>query len=171
MNVKQNKKLSLIEVISMAVGTIIGASIFSIFGLGANVAYSLAKDGELPKSLERKIWFKSTEGLYITAGLGLAMALFFDLSAIAIITSTIFIIIYMFVLISHFKLTKQYGGNRIIIAFNLIILLTVFAELMKYQWTIQKTAFYASIIIFAFIVEYFFRKFKNRIFKKNNDNT
>ncbi len=35
---KKNKKLSLIEVISMAVGTMIGASIFSIFGLGAKIA-------------------------------------------------------------------------------------------------------------------------------------
>ena len=32
------KKLNLVEVISMAVGTMIGASIFSIFGLGAKVA-------------------------------------------------------------------------------------------------------------------------------------
>lgn len=39
----------------------------SIFG-GANVAYSLAKDGELPRFFKRKVWFKSTEGLYITAG-------------------------------------------------------------------------------------------------------
>ena len=104
----------------------------TIYG-GANIAYSLAKDGELPESLERKIWFKSTEGLYLTAGLGLAMALFFDLSAIAIITSTVFTIIYIFVLISHFKLSKQYGGNKIILAFNLTILLIVFAALMKYQ--------------------------------------
>jgi amino acid transporter len=35
---KQNKKLNLVEIISMAVGTMIGASIFSIFGLGARVA-------------------------------------------------------------------------------------------------------------------------------------
>jgi len=35
---KQNKKLSLVEVVSMAVGTMIGASIFSIFGLGAKIA-------------------------------------------------------------------------------------------------------------------------------------
>jgi len=34
----KDKKLSLAEVISMAVGTMIGASIFSIFGLGAKVA-------------------------------------------------------------------------------------------------------------------------------------
>ena len=139
----------------------------TIYG-GANIAYSLAKDGELPNTFERKLWFKSTEGLYLTAGIGLGMALFFDLSAIAIITSTVFTIIYIFVLISHFKLTKQYGGNKIIISINLIILFTVFAALMKYQWTTQKSAFYASIIIFigALIVEYIFRKFKNRKFNK-----
>ena len=140
----------------------------TIYG-GANIAYSLAKDGELPESLERKIWFKSTEGLYLTAGLGLAMALFFDLSAIAIITSTVFTIIYIFVLISHFKLSKQYGGNKIILAFNLTILLIVFAALMKYQWTTQKNAFYASILILlgALIAEYLFRKFKQRTFKES----
>ncbi len=34
----RDKKLSLVEVISMAVGTMIGASIFSIFGLGVKIA-------------------------------------------------------------------------------------------------------------------------------------
>lgn len=144
----------------------------TIYG-GANISYSLAKDGELPESLERKIWFNSTEGLYMTAGIGLFMALFFDLSAIAIITSTVFTVIYIFVLVAHIKLSKQFGGNKIIISFNLIILLIVFVALMKYQWETQKNAFYASILIFvgALIAEYFFRKFKNRLFIKNDNRT
>lgn len=144
----------------------------TIFG-GANIAYSLAKDGELPDFFERKVWFKSTEGLYITAGLGLAFALFFNLGAIAAITSTIFTVIYIFVLISHFKLRKEYGGNGILIIINLIILLAVFAALMKYQWETQKYAFYASIITFlaALIVEYLFRKYKNREIKIDNNST
>jgi len=135
----------------------------TIFG-GANIAYSLAKDGELPEAFERKIWFKSREGLYITAGLGLLFALFFDLGAIASITSTVFTVIYIFVLISHLKLQKEYGGNRMLIIFNLTILLLVFAALMKYQWDTQKTAFYASIFTFigALIIEYLFRKYKKR---------
>ncbi|MDA3929076.1 MAG: hypothetical protein PF541_08960, partial [Prolixibacteraceae bacterium] len=144
----------------------------TIFG-GANIAYSLAKDGELPDFFERKVWFKSTEGLYITAGLGLAFALFFNLGAIAAITSTIFTVIYIFVLISHFKLRKEYGGNGILIIINLIILLAVFAALMKYQWETQKNAFYVSIITFlaALIVEYLFRKYKNREIKIDNNST
>jgi amino acid transporter len=135
----------------------------TIFG-GANIAYSLAKDGELPEIFERKSWFKSTEGLYITAGLGLLFALFFDLGAIASITSTVFTVIYIFVLISHIKLQKEYGGNKILIICNLIILLAVFVALMKYQWNTQKSAFYASIFTFigAFIIEYIYRKYRGR---------
>ncbi|HGY56938.1 MAG TPA: amino acid permease [Caldithrix abyssi] len=135
----------------------------SLFG-GANIAYSLAKDGELPEVFERKVWFKSTEGLYITAGLSLSFALFFDLGAIASITSTVFTVIYIFVLISHFKLRKEYGGNTILLIINLIILIAVFIALMKYQWNTHKNAFYASIVTFAAaaVVEYVFRKFAKR---------
>ncbi len=75
--------------------------------------------------------------------------------------------IYIFVLISHIKLQKEYGGNKILIIFNLIILLAVFAALIKYQWDTQKSAFYASIFTFigAFIVEYIFRKYRKREIK------
>jgi len=140
----------------------------TIFG-GANIAYSLAKEGELPAYFERKVWFKSIEGLYITAGLGLLFALVFDLSAIASITSTVFTVIYIFVLISHLKLYKEYGGNKIVLLFNLLILLVVFGALMKYQWDTQISAFYASIFIFigALMVEYIFRKYKNKKLKKD----
>jgi len=135
----------------------------TIFG-GANIAYSLAKDGELPQTFERKIWFKSTEGLYITAGLGLFFALVFNLGAIASITSTVFTVIYIFVLISHFKLQAEYGGNKILIIFNLILLLAVFAALMRYQWGSQRPAFYGNMLTFlgAFVVEYIFRKYRKR---------
>ena len=140
----------------------------TIFG-GANIAYSLAKDGELPEFFERKLWFKSREGLYITAVLGLLFALFFDLGAIASITSTVFTVIYVFVLISHLKLQKEYGGNRILLFINLIILSIVFIALMKYQWDSQRSAFYGSILTFvgAFIVEYLYRKYGKREMKAN----
>lgn len=144
----------------------------TIFG-GANIAYSLAKDGELPESFERKIWFKSTEGLYITVGLGLLLALFFDLGSIASITSTVFTVVYIFVLISHLKLHKKYGGNKILLIINLIILSAVFIALMRYQWDAHPEAFYASIAAFAgaFGLEYLYRKFKEREMKEGKIET
>ncbi len=140
----------------------------TIYG-GANIAYSLAKDGELPENFERKIWFHSMEGLYITAGLALLFALFFDLSEIASLTSTVFTVIYIFVLISHFKLSRQMGGNKVLIVTNLLILLVIFVALMRYQLETQTNAFYASIFTFlgSIAVEYLFRKFKKRKILQN----
>ena len=135
---------------------------------GANIAYSLAKDGELPEVFERKVWFGSTEGLYITAALGLFFALSFDIGAIATITSAIFTIIYIFVLFSHYRLADKYGDSKKFILFNLIILFVVFFALLLYQWQTQRNAFYGTIITFAaaFIVEYLYRYLKKRKFVK-----
>ncbi len=140
----------------------------TLFG-GANIAYSLAKDGELPATFERKIWFKSTEGLYVTAGLGLVFALFFNMSEIATITSTVFTVIYIFVLFSHLKLRKEFGGNRVLLVVNLTVLLIVFGALMRYQWQTHKNAFFASVLTFggALVAEYLYRKIKNRSFHKS----
>lgn len=135
----------------------------SIFG-GANIAYSLAKDGELPEFYERKVWFKSTEGLYITAGLGLIFAILFDLGDIATIMSCVFTIIYIFVIVSHIRLRKTHGGNLFVLLFNLALLTSVFVALVVYQWQTQRSAFYATLITFAvsFIVEYLFRVVRKR---------
>jgi amino acid transporter len=140
----------------------------SIFG-GANIAYSLAKDGELPTFFERKIWFKSTEGLYITAGLGLLFTLIFNLDDIATITSSVFTVVYVFVVISHIKIRKEYGGKLILLLFNLIVLNAVFIALLFYQWKSHRSAFYGTIITFAgsLIVEYIFRLIRKRKFTEH----
>lgn len=139
-----------------------------IFG-GANVAYSLAKDGELPRFFERKIWFKSTEGLFITAGTGLLFALLFDLGSVATITSSIITVVYIFVVVSHFKMRKQYGGNPVILIFNLTVLSVVFIKLMLYQWQFHQMAFYGTIITFlvVLVVEYVFRFARHRKLKEH----
>jgi len=139
----------------------------TIYG-GANIAYSLAKEGFLPRQFERKIWFNAPEGLYITAGLGLFLALFFNLNAIAVITTAVATIIYIFVLWAHYKNIDTYGGKKWLVLLNLLILGFVFVALMLYQWKTEKDAFVASWIIFAvaFMVEYFYRKYVHRNFQK-----
>ena len=130
----------------------------TIFG-GANISYALAKDGELPEFFERKVWFKAIEGLYITVGIGILFVLLFNLSAIASIVTTVFTVIYLFVLFSHLRLYKKYGGKKWLIQMNIIILLFVFFFLMRYQWIHSRVAFYTSIFAFicAFILERIYR--------------
>lgn len=135
----------------------------TIFG-GANIAYTLAKDGELPAFFERKLWFKSSEGLYITTGLGLIFALLFNIGSIAAITSTIYTVIYICVLSAHIKLIKTYGGNKFLVIINILVLCIVFAALLRYQWQHERTALYASVCIFpaAFFTEFIYRKISKR---------
>ncbi|MCB2194849.1 MAG: APC family permease [Bacteroidetes bacterium] len=142
----------------------------TIYG-GANISYSLAKDGELPEFFERKTWFKSTEGLYITAGLSILFALLFNIGAIASITSAIFTIIYIFVLISHYRVAHVYGGKRWVLLMNTGVLILVFIALSYYQWQTQRGAFYGTIITFAgaVLVEYIYRYIKKeRTFVEKN---
>jgi len=137
----------------------------TLFG-GANVAYALAKDGELPRLFQRKVWFGSMEGLYLTAGLGLLFALTFNLNGIAAITSSIFMVIYLFVLAAHWRLRHQYGGNPIIIISGFIIISGIFILLLNYQWQTNRSAFYGTWITIggSLLVELLYRSFSGRGF-------
>jgi amino acid transporter len=139
----------------------------TIYG-GANIAYSLAKDGELPEFFERKAWHHSPEGLYITSVLGMVLALAFNIEAIAAIISAVFTTIYIFVLISHYRLVRSVGGNRILLSVNIVILCAVFPGLMYYQWQTEHSAFFGIIIILggALAIECVYRYFKKRNFKQ-----
>ncbi len=141
---------------------------------GANIAYALAKEGELPKVFERKVWFQAPEGLYITAILSLVFALFFNLDGIANLISTVFLVIYIFVLVSHFKLADKVGGKKPFILFNTMVIISVFIILLMYQWKTNKDSFYTSLLIIfgSFVFELFYRGItKRKITKRGNSLT
>jgi amino acid transporter len=60
----------------------------------ARLSYSIARDGELPAALERKVWGEPVEGLLITAGLTLLVANVFDLTSISTLGSAGFLLIF-----------------------------------------------------------------------------
>jgi len=137
----------------------------TLFG-GANVAYALARDGELPRKFNRKRWFGSSEGLYFTAALGIVFALVFNLNGIASITSGVFMVIYLFVLFSHWKLKGQYGGNPLIIATGFVVVAVVFLLLLKYQWSTDRGSFYGTCIVLggSLLLEIIYRGITRRGF-------
>ena len=116
---------------------------------GANVAYALARDGELPELFERKRWFHAPEGLYITAGLSLLFALAFDLNGITSITSAVFMVVYLAVLAAHWRLSGGYGGRRSIIAAGLLVVGAVFLVLEVHLWRTDRPAFWTVWGVFA----------------------
>jgi amino acid transporter len=60
----------------------------------ARLSYIIAKDGELPALLEKKIWREPLVGLLITTILTLLVANFFDLTSISTIGSAGFLLIF-----------------------------------------------------------------------------
>jgi len=137
----------------------------TLFG-GANVAYALARDGELPAVFDRKLWFGSVEGLYFTAGLGIAFTLLFDLNGIAAITSSVMISIYLFVLIAHWRLRSTYGGSTMIIATGFVVVASVFVVLQVYQWQTNRIAFWGTWVTLggSMLLEVVYRAVTQRVF-------
>ncbi len=133
---------------------------------GANIAYALAKEGELPYVFERKVWFEAPEGLYITSVLSLVFALFLDLNGIASLISMVFLVIYIFVLASHLILIKkgEAEGIKPFILFNLMVIIAVFITLLIYQWKSTRDSFYSGMIVLigSFVFELVYRKITKR---------
>jgi len=78
----------------------------------ARLSYSIAKDGELPRELERKMWHEPIEGLFITAIATLLMANFVDLSSISTMGSVGFLLIFAAVNAANAKLAKSTQSRR-----------------------------------------------------------
>lgn len=139
----------------------------TLFG-GANIAYALAKDGELPRFFERKIWFSGTSGLYLTAAVSLLLSLTFNLNGIASMTSAVFMAIYLFVLLSHLRMTEKVGGNKIVIVTSMILVVGVFVLLLLHEWRTDRVSFFGTWIIFSvgLIVELLYRHYTRRSLRR-----
>ncbi len=133
---------------------------------GANIAYALAKKGELPEEFERKVWFAGNTGLYITSGLSMFFVVAFNLEEIASITSYFSLVIYLFVIVSHYRLAEKTKGNKPLIIFSFIMVSMVFLTLIIYQWKSEKIVFFTSIIVFvlALIFEMIYKSITHRTF-------
>jgi amino acid transporter len=134
---------------------------------GANVSYTIAKHGELPRIFERKIWGRSTEGLFLTSLVVLLFANFLELDGIAMLGSASFLLIYGAVNIGHLKLYKETGARPLIIIVSIISCIVFFGVLTFYEINHSPiTLLILILVIFGcFIFEWLYRRFSKRILK------
>jgi amino acid transporter len=78
----------------------------------ARLSYIIAKDGELPSVLERKIWNEPIEGLLITSGATLLIANLVDLSSLSTMGSAGFLLIFAAVNAANARLAGKTGSRR-----------------------------------------------------------
>ncbi len=131
---------------------------------GSNVSYMIARDGELPKLFNRKVYRDAREGLLITSGFVIVFLNLLPLDRIAMLGSAVFLIIYGSVNIAHLRLTKKTKAKAVIIW--IAVLGDLLSMIVLIIYTAQKapgTLFVLIIVIIStFILEYVYRLFSRR---------
>jgi amino acid transporter len=128
--------------------------------------YAMAKDGHLPPifGLKRRRREGGTQGLVISALLILALALLFDVTAIASIGSAVALAIYVLVTIAHLRMTKETGASKVMLI--LALFMTSLAILLFAWYTLltspQTFAILVGTIILAWLVEAIWRWYSKR---------
>lgn len=138
----------------------------TLFG-SANVCFMIARDGELPAGLTRRVWRDATGGLLVTAALVVLVMLCFDLSGIAMMGSAAFLLVYAAVNAGHLRVLKLTGANAAVIWLSLVTCLAMFAILGVYTYHQQPAALVALVLTAgaSFAVEFGYRRWTGRCIK------
>jgi amino acid transporter len=154
-----------------------GSAINATFYGASRISYIIAKDGELPQVLEKKIWNRPIEGLFITSGLTLLLANLFDLSSISMMGSAGFLLIFAGVNGANVRLYAKTGSFRWVAVFGVIVCLCALGALIWQRvLTSPKELWLLGIMIgLAFAIEAAYRLIKGRVilpfFERDIDNT
>jgi amino acid transporter len=138
----------------------------TLFG-GANVSYTIARDGELPKIFDRKLWGNGTEGLLITTGLVIAFTNGFGLQGIAMMGSASFLVIYTAVNVAHLRLLDKTSGRRWIVLTSICGNTVFFVILVGYLLRNNPVALwtFAGALAGCFVAEWAYRRYSGRRLK------
>ncbi|MEJ2004727.1 MAG: APC family permease [Cyclobacteriaceae bacterium] len=144
----------------------------SLYG-AANISFTIAKMGELPSFFERHLWKNSTDGLIISSGLVLAMALFMDLDSIASVGSAVILIIYTLINIGHLRIIKKTGANKWMVIGALVIGLLVLGYFLNYKYHDDPLVIYLLLIAIGagYLIEVVMQKVIGRRLTKGIKNT
>ncbi len=139
----------------------------------ARLSYIIARDGELPETLEKNIWHKPIEGLLITSVATIIVANFFDLSSLSTMGSAGFLLIFAAVNVANAVLWKTTKSSRFVSWLGAGLCLGALASLI-WQTAVSAPSSILILVIMvvvSFLIEAGFRFIKGREIKlsKNHD--
>jgi amino acid transporter len=142
----------------------------TVYG-AARLSYVIAKDGELPAALERKVWGEPIEGLLITSGATVLLANSVDLSSMSTMGSAGFLLIFAAVNAANVVMAEDTHSNRWLSLIGAGLCLGALACLL---WQTAKRSPGNLWILFimvglAFLVEATFRVTTKRTLKLRKD--
>lgn len=115
----------------------------------SRISYIIAKDGELPQQLERKIWNRPAEGLLITGIATLILTNALDLSSISMIGSSGFLLIFFFVNLANVRLHRETASSPWISGTAAVLTIIALAILL---WQTAMTAAWKLSILGGMLV-------------------
>jgi amino acid transporter len=121
----------------------------------ARLAYGIARDGELPASLERKAWNEPLEGLFITSAVALLLTNTLSLSSISALGSAGFLLVFAAVNAAGVRLAQEVGARWPICALGALACL---GSLGALAWHVAATSpaqlgLLSALLVLAFAVE------------------
>lgn len=132
----------------------------TMFG-SANLAFMVAKDGELPKDLARSVWGSGTWSLFAAAGFTAAFVVFFPLSAVGQMASLAFLVVYGAVSLGHLRVRRETGASLVMLVLAVALNAGLFGLLLWHTVDEGSVATWVTLLaVFAlsFVFESAYRK-------------
>jgi amino acid transporter len=136
----------------------------TMFG-DANLAFLVAKNGEMPKVFYRNVWHGGTGGLLAAAGLTALFVLFFPLAAVGQMASLAFLVIYAAVSVGHFRVRNETGAHPALLAVGVALNTALFALLLGYTIHTGPASTWITLIAvlaLSFVFELVYRQVSGR---------
>ncbi|PPG31191.1 APC family permease [Pseudoclavibacter sp. RFBB5] len=136
----------------------------TLFG-DANLAFMMARTGQLPQQFKKKVWLGGTGGLFASAALTVAFVMFFPLSAVGQMASLAFLVIYGAVSVGHIKLRKQTGAKMWPLIAAIALNAALFALLLGYTVSTGPASTWITLLVVfvaSFVLEILVRRFTGR---------
>ncbi|WP_202319336.1 amino acid permease [Archaeoglobus neptunius] len=135
-------------------GSAINATLYGT----ARISYMVAKYGELPQIVERRVWKQAHEGLLVISIISLILANTANLESISVAGSGSFLIIFFFVNVAALKLRHKLKINPAIPAAGAILTFAALSILV-YRMAAEATnlAILVGLVLASFLIEALYR--------------
>lgn len=130
----------------------------------ARMSYVVAKYGQAPKVLAKRVWRGAYEGLVIIAFLSLVLALGASLEAISTAGSGGFLAIFAAVNLAAYRLRRTTGANPIITLGGTALSIAALAILLSrmYEMDPGQIRVFAAMVVGSIMAEYLYRRVTRR---------
>ena len=147
----------------LATASAINATLYAV----ADIGYTMAKEGNLPKEYEYNV-YQSFEGLIISTVLITPMILFFNLSEITTVAAIVMLIVQGTTHVAHLNLIKETGAKLYIVVLAVFSMFGVAGITLYSTYKTMPQIAYYLIVAFAvaYTLEFLLRYFNSRVVSK-----